>query len=291
MTSDPISARVATDSVDAMERTTTPGSIVVGIDGSQAAINAALWAVPEAVARDVPLRLVHVIFVREVPKEAPDPAELEGEYAETALRAASAAVEATGQPVKIETDIVWGKTDSAMIEASKDAAMVCVGSVGIGFIARTILGSTAAAVAEQGHCTVAVIRTPEPKSASGGPSWIAVGVNGDPRNDQIVEAAIDEAKLRGAPLLAVGVWCRDFGETTYDELDERVERLKQHHPDVHVYPVSTRSDLARFLADNDDEAVQLAVVGGQDAHQVARILGPHGHPVAPHGACSVLVVR
>ena len=35
--------------------------IVVGIDGSQAAITAALWGVDEAISRSVPLRLVSVI--------------------------------------------------------------------------------------------------------------------------------------------------------------------------------------------------------------------------------------
>ena len=34
--------------------------VVVGIDGSQAALDAATWAVAEAVSRGVPLRLVHV---------------------------------------------------------------------------------------------------------------------------------------------------------------------------------------------------------------------------------------
>jgi nucleotide-binding universal stress UspA family protein len=35
--------------------------VVVGIDGSQAAIDAATWAVDEARSLNVPLRLVHVI--------------------------------------------------------------------------------------------------------------------------------------------------------------------------------------------------------------------------------------
>ncbi len=39
-------------------------SVVVGIDGSQAAIQAAEWAVDEAVSREVPLRLVEVIRSR-----------------------------------------------------------------------------------------------------------------------------------------------------------------------------------------------------------------------------------
>jgi len=35
-----------------------PPSVVVGIDGSRAAVRAALWAVDAAVSRDIPLRLV-----------------------------------------------------------------------------------------------------------------------------------------------------------------------------------------------------------------------------------------
>ena len=35
-----------------------PACVVVGVDGSRNAVTAALWAVDEALQRDVPLRLV-----------------------------------------------------------------------------------------------------------------------------------------------------------------------------------------------------------------------------------------
>jgi Universal stress protein family len=38
----------------------SPLSVVVGIDGSRAAVDAASWAADEAVSRDIPLRLVYV---------------------------------------------------------------------------------------------------------------------------------------------------------------------------------------------------------------------------------------
>ena len=44
-------------------------SVVVGIDGSRSAVNAALWAVDEAVGRDIPLRLIYAID----PADAPAP--------------------------------------------------------------------------------------------------------------------------------------------------------------------------------------------------------------------------
>jgi nucleotide-binding universal stress UspA family protein len=37
--------------------------VVVGVDGSDAAITAAKWAIDEAVSRDVPLRIVHVTHI------------------------------------------------------------------------------------------------------------------------------------------------------------------------------------------------------------------------------------
>jgi nucleotide-binding universal stress UspA family protein len=42
--------------------------VVVGIDGSQAAIDAARWAVDEALSVNVPLRLVHVIPPTQTPQ-------------------------------------------------------------------------------------------------------------------------------------------------------------------------------------------------------------------------------
>lgn len=39
----------------------TAHTVVVGIDGSQSALDAAVWSVKEAVSRDIPLRLVYAI--------------------------------------------------------------------------------------------------------------------------------------------------------------------------------------------------------------------------------------
>jgi nucleotide-binding universal stress UspA family protein len=268
---------------------TAPGApIVVGVDGSQAAINAVVWAIDEAVNRDVPLRIVQVLPIER--DSAADAFSIEAQYAESSLRAVTAAVKATKKPVNIETDILWGPVDSALVNESQSAAMICVGSVGIGPVAREFLGSTAATLAEKAHCPVAIIRTPHDKPVSG-TDWIVVAVNDDPDNDAVIEYALNEAQLRQAPILAVGVPDNDFGETPSDQVDGRLEKWKQRYPGQHIYPVSTRAGLAGFLAENKDESVQLAVIGRVDAYDVAQIVGPHSHPILRHGECSVLVVR
>ena len=265
--------------------------VVVGVDGSQAALDAALWAADEAVDRSAPLRLVHAIGVvrdRSIPFDLYRP---EIGYGETALRAASAAVEATGKTVKVETDIVWDAPDTALLAESRTAAMVCVGSVGIGWVASRLLGSTAAMLAEKAHCPVVVVRRRTETSVPSTPDWVAVGVDDHAGNDQVVAHALKEARLRHAAVLAVGTWTSVAGIEAYDELDQRVTRWRRENPDVHVYPVSTGASLARFLAENPEEHVQLAVVGAADSDQLQPIVGPHDRELVAHAKCSVMVVR
>ena len=207
--------------------------IVVGIDGSQAAIQAAEWAVDEAVSREVPLRLVEVIpqQAEPAPPASVGNVRMEVEYAEAALRIAAAAVAADGKPVKVETAVLQGDPAAVLLAESRDAAMVCVGSTGIGRFARALLGSTAAELAEAAHCPVAIIRTRQRRPKPGS-SLIVVAVNDSPGNDDVVEQAIKEAQLRHAPVLALGVWRQDLGEMPYDELDRRVHFWERRYPGV-----------------------------------------------------------
>ena len=183
-----------------------------------------------------------------------------------------------------------GPVDTALINESRNAAMICVGSVGIGPIARALLGSTASALAEKAHCPVAIIRTPHDKPVAAA-DWIVVVVDDDPDNGAVIESAMNEAPLRQAPILSLGVWLEDLGQIPYATLDRRVEVWKERYPDVHFYSVATRGGVARFLAENRDESVQLAVVGSTDAYQSRQIIGPHRHAKSRHGECSVLLVR
>jgi nucleotide-binding universal stress UspA family protein len=266
-------------------------SVVVGIDGSEAAIQAARWAADEAVSREIPLRLVQVIpeQVEPAPLASVGNVRMELEYAETALRIASAAVEATGKPVKVETGILQGDPAEMLIAESRDAEMICVGSVGIGRFARAFLGSTAAELAEAAHCPVAIIRAQQ-SHLKADSALIVVAVNDSPDNDHVVEQAMAEAQLRHAPVLALGVLQKDTGDMVSDGLKRRVECWGRRHPGVKIYAGATRADIADFLPVMD-RTIQLAVIGNTDADQVARLIGPHRHPILGHAECSVLIVR
>jgi nucleotide-binding universal stress UspA family protein len=273
------------------DSTKTRLPIVVGIDGSQAAIQAAEWAVDEAVSREVPLRLVEVITrqAEPAPLASVGNVRMEVEYAQAALRIAAAAVAADGKLVKVETAILHGDPAAVLLAESCDAAMVCVGSTGIGRFARVLLGSTAAELTEAAHCPVAIIRTRQHR-AKRDIDLIAVAVNDSPGNDDVVEQAIKEAQLRRAAVLALEVWQQDLGEMSQDEVERRVRVWEQRYPSVQFHSLATRTGIADFL-DVSSSRIELAVIGSADTDQVTRLIGPRSHPVLGHAECSVLIVR
>ena len=174
--------------------------VVVGVDGSDAAIDAAIWAIDEAVSRDVPLRIVHVTHIEDQRAATDDDFRLDFHYAEASVRAATSAVEATGTQVKIETEVLWGTVKTVLIDESRNATMICPGSMGIGAIAGKLIGSTAATLAKESRCPVAIIRAPH-RPHAGRTGWIVAVVENRADNESVIEHAMAEAQPRKAPVL------------------------------------------------------------------------------------------
>ena len=66
-----------------------------------------------------------------------------------------------GEPpagVKLETEVLRGRPGLSLIDESKSADLVVVGSRGRGGFTELLLGSVTAEVAAHSHCPVAVIR-------------------------------------------------------------------------------------------------------------------------------------
>jgi nucleotide-binding universal stress UspA family protein len=280
---------------------TTGDSVVVGVDGSDAAIETAQWAVREAVARDLPLKLIFAAdTIRTQGHSALSGPEVT--LGEGCLRTAAAAIDAMDQRVKVESEVVWGPPSNALVQQSRSAALVCVGSTGIGAVARAALGSTATAVAGLARCSVAVIR---PRDRGDVADFVAVGVDARPEVDGLIERALDEARLRRSPLVVAALGCNVFGVNSVERTAIRVDTWKRRYPDVTVEVMAAQSSLSDFLADHHDDlrerhgsgddtdawARPLAVLDAADVHDVARIVGPHDHSILRHAYCSVLVAR
>ena len=178
-----------------------PAAVVVGIDGSKAAVRAALWAIDEAVDRDCPLRLIYAIDPHNILGTDPDSAAHRLATADSAVRYAFMAIEASRAPVKIEVEIVQEDPVTALTRASHSAVLICVGAVGLR-PCHARVGSTAAALMSSAQCPLAIVREYDSVLPRMG-GWIAVQLNQSPYNSVLIEQAVEEARLRRAPLRAL----------------------------------------------------------------------------------------
>ena len=254
-------------------------SVVVGVNGSVAAVNAATWAVDEAAGRQLPLRLVYVMAPREA-SGSQHAADWEIERGEMALaqaqNAALAAAREEGTHVEIDMAMMSGDSAQVLVDESACAAMVCVGTARRGQSSDGLLGPTAAGLVARAHCPVAVIRT-NPDGLPTELGVIAVVLNDDPDNDDVVHQAMEEGRRRHAIVR---------------QIDRRLDSWVRRYPDVQVQTVAAGGGLRPGgSGEKVGRAIELAVVGAVDADQIAGLATPNCHPIMGYPDCSVLVVR
>ncbi len=280
-----------------MQNPLTPLSVVVGIDFSKAAVQAALWAVDEAVSRDVPLHLVYAIDEHD--SADPETAAREFAAAEVAVRDAVIAVQATDKPIKVEAQIVQAPPAPTLVELSRSAAMVCVGAIGLHHVQPHGVGSTAEILATTARCPVAVIRGHY--SPARHDRWIVVHADELPDDGVVLERAMEEARLRGAPLRVVScprsvAGGHDDQRSTADgsrqisaQLRRRLQKWSRQYPDVDVELVAAHNSILGYLVENDHDT-QLVVVSARNRHDMKQLLGHTGNAALQHTDCSMLVV-
>ena len=275
-------------------------SVVVGIDGSRSALDAALWATDEAVSRDVPLRLVYAIDPDTSRGADRQDAARDLATAELAVRYAFAAVESTDKPAKIEVEILQERPTRALREASRWAAMLCVGAMGLKNGAHGRIGSTAAAVAASAHCPVAIIQAHDPHRAT--QRWVVAEVGESPVDNGVLQCAIEEARLRGAPLRVLTTWQSRYtdihdGNAVTDgnrlakaQLEGLLAQWRKRYPDVDMRAVAVHGNTLNYLAKNSG-SIQLLLVGHEHPPKIPGLVGPPGYAQLHDAGCSVMICR
>ena len=167
---------------------------MVGVDPSNCAREAAVWAADLAAAWGVPLHLVHVVPERPMLMEVPP---WLGELQDAARRAGALASRA---------DILWGVPADLLAGRTVGARMLVLGSYGEGASSGMLAGSLALALLDRVTCPVAVIRGSTPQVPPPGSGPVVVGVDGSPAGRAALTFAAGLARSWAAPLVAVHTW-------------------------------------------------------------------------------------
>ncbi|GAA1469850.1 universal stress protein [Microbacterium thalassium] len=122
------------------------------------------------------------------------------EHARTALEAQRDALVAEGFSVTVH--VGHGNPVSGLIEASKDAAMLVIGSDFRGEGHGPVRGPHGIRIVSGAHCPVVVVREPDERERRG----VVVGVDGSEISEKAIAFAAAEADRLGEPLIGVTTW-------------------------------------------------------------------------------------
>jgi nucleotide-binding universal stress UspA family protein len=286
--------------------------VVAGIDGSPPSRAAAEWAAREAERCHLSLRLVHGQV---------DPAPVAYGYpslpvdVETAVRRARAMLAQVAEDVRrahrelpVQAVFTVGGPAGVLVDESRAASLVVVGTRGLGGFAGLLAGSVSTQVAAHAHCPVIVVRTGG-TSEPGPEAPVVVGLDGSAESTRAWQFALDVAAASEAPLVAVYAWrglpTGNLGPTSLwhydpDEAEEEARRLLaeqvagaaerypqlsiERRPVLSFNPGETLVDASRTAG--------LVVVGSRGRGGfTGLLLGSTSHTLVHHAHCSVAVIH
>jgi nucleotide-binding universal stress UspA family protein len=137
--------------------------IVVGVDGSPTSFEALQWAVGEARLRGATLEVVHASFFRQVFLDSFQGAK-EGER--SILDAALAKAKAMAPDINIVGRFGDPPAAEVLVDVSKDADLLVVGSRGLGPLKEFSMGSVSHDCARHAQCPLVIIRPGTTHSAT-----------------------------------------------------------------------------------------------------------------------------
>ncbi|MCE3553129.1 universal stress protein [Pseudonocardia sp. RS11V-5] len=279
-------------------------AVVVGIDGSRMAIDAATWAAREADRRGAVLRLIEVVEWQADATDHPEASDAARRSRSLLRRAARRHVDRAAEHAaflvpgaRIVRQVLEGAPSEVLGRASDEADLVVVGGP-VGGWSGSLL---ALALAARSSCPLVFVEHAGDARAD---SPVVVGVDGSAGGDAALRVALREARDRAVPLEIVHAWSDtpldpyleptvDFAAFAPDvrvALDERVAPWVGAFPEVEVRHTIARDRPEAVLAEASRGA-RLLVVGGCGRHERAGLaLGEVARRVVLLAHCPVAVV-
>ncbi|GAA1636761.1 universal stress protein [Catellatospora bangladeshensis] len=294
--------------------------VIAGVDGSECSMLAAHYAARLARERNAPLELV---CGYQSALYGFSPPWLGGEYlaadqgaarqaAEEALAGVTSQVREQFPDLEVRSHLKAGAGAPVLIEESRRAALLVVGSRGAGGFTGLLLGSVSSQVAAHAHTTVVVFRPTGADADSSGSAAtlsgpVMVGYDGSPTAQAALTFAAREALLRHTTLILVNIhwqapWYRgdkpaiDPVEAARAEaeqlLADAIAPWRAEHAElaVELRPVHSLNAEHALIDASKDAA--LTVVGSRGRGGfTGMLLGSVSHALVEHAHSPVAVVH
>lgn len=269
--------------------------LIVGIDGSPESEAAMTWALEEAARRDLEVELIYALAVPVVSDAygmvmtRPDIDELT-DYSQQLLDAALTSARDAAPEVTVSARLASGPPAAVLIEASKHAEGLVVGTRGLGAISGKLLGSVSVRLAGKSICPVFVV-PPEWRERPVPDGSVLVGVDGSEHSDEALRLALAEARCRGVGLTVLSAYhvpwlarpvepelIAEFEDSerwlAEKTISESLDRVRHHaYSEVPIEQVTVKAHPADALVEASKRAV-LTVVGSRGRRSFSRaILG------------------
>ena len=270
------------------------GTVVVGVDGSASSRTALCWAADQAITERRPLTLVCAV------------SSLDDGDGQSVLARARLEVSSQSAELEVHELLIVADPREALLQLSRQAALVVVGSHGRGPVRSLLLGSVGVAVSRHASCPVVVVRPGHPGLVRHG---VLVGIDGSETSLGVLEFAFRQASFRGLPLTVIhtfvdsivndatsGVAVPFPADVRLSDLEEErlllaesMSGMQEKYPDVRV-----RTELARGLPGDrllQEARMNLVVVGHYGGGGAAHVLRSSvATTVVEHATCPVAVV-
>ncbi len=275
--------------------------IVVGMDGSPGASRALDWAGAEAERSGAELTVVGAWVSGGFGGDV-----LNEEDAQLVVEQAALSVADRYPAVTIKHLLCKEPAAHSLIEASRGADLLVVGSRGFGGFRGLLFGSVGQHCLTHAPCSVAIIRSSDDAEADiseTNPQRIVVGVDGSDESNMALDWAAIEASRTGALLEVVGSWvfpgtsgfvfaaAVGVPEAAEQVVHDALVRVAQVAPHV-VTKGETCEDPPAVALVNASRSADLLVVGSRGLGAFrGLLLGSVSHHLATHAHSSVVVVR
>ena len=283
--------------------------IVVGVDGSDSAAHALVWATKEAELHNWPLTAVlawglldqhHTLVGERFDPQYGEDADLAAldVYVERALGSSRAG--------KVERQVVCDLAAPGLLDSSADASLVVVGARGLGGFRGLLLGSVSQHCLQHTTCPIAVVRHNDAPAEGATMERIVVGIDGSDTARHALRWAVEEARLRAASLEVIHAWhipyvggypysAAAFDPTTFEDaaratLDAAFDGIDTAGLAQPVDRILTSGGAASAILEAAKGA-DLVVLGSRGLGGFSGLLlGSVSHQVAHHATCPLVIV-